>query len=156
MNRPPASIQAMQRLLLVSLVLPLLVLAACGGDKKDSAPGTAGADATPGVPLSDEAYLRGLCTGLTRYLETANTAKTKEDIGKELNRYIDDLKKLTPPADAASFHTAYLAYLEGARDDPTKPLATKPPVPEKDVRERLAKKQKDVAECKPPTFLDGE
>lgn len=147
----------MRSSLLIGLVLSVCALGmACGGDSKSSDGGSAsGAEApTPGgPPLDDATYLKVLCTGLTNYLEAANT-KPREGIEKAVKDYIASLEKVNPPEDVKPFHREYLRYLKDALDDPTNLLTRKPPKPEDGVRKRLDEETKKVPECRFPTFLN--
>ena len=117
-------------------------LAACGG-----------ADAP--APLSDEEYLAVLCAGLERYAVAVDTETEAAGIAVAVAAFLDDLRAVAPPPDADGFHAAFIAYLEDALDDPTRPLAVAPPLPADGVRARLAGKERAVPECREPTFLSG-
>lgn len=118
-----------------------LGLAACGAD----AP----------APLSDEEYLAVLCAGLERYAAAVDTETEAAGIAVAVSAFLDDLRAVAPPPDADGFHAAFIAYLEDAVDDPTRPLAVAPPLPAAEVRARLAGKERAVPECREPTFLGG-
>lgn len=122
-------------------VVAALGLAACG------------ADAPP--PLSDEEYLAVLCAGLERYAAAVDTETEAAGIAVAVTAFLDDLRAVAPPPDADGFHAAFIAYLEDAVDDPTRPLAVAPPLPAAEVRARLAGKERAVPECREPTFLGG-
>jgi hypothetical protein len=146
----------------VVLVVGALALAACGGSDNNNgnpspSPGATQQPATPspgGPPLSDEEYLRVFCNGLNDYTNALNTATTTEAIAEVVRAYVAAMRQVTPPADVREFHAAYVKYLEDAVDDPTSLVVTPPPKPADTVRRRLAEKQRDVAECKFPTFLN--
>ena len=121
--------------------LAALGLAACGAD----AP----------APLSDEEYLAVLCAGLERYATAVDTETEAAGIAVAVTAFLDDLRAVAPPPDADRFHAAFIAYLEDAVDDPTRPLAVAPPLPAAEVRARLAGKERAVPECREPTFLGG-
>lgn len=110
-----------------------------------------GADAP--APLSDEEYLAVLCAGLERYAVAVDTETEAAGIAVAVAAFLDDLRAVAPPPDADGFHAAFIAYLEDAVDDPTRPLAVAPPLPPDEVRARLAGKERAVPECREPTFL---
>lgn len=129
-----------RRLALAGIATLGLAAAACGG-----------ADAP--APLPDEEYLAVLCTGLERYATAVDTEAEAAGIAVAVVAFLDDLRAVAPPPDAGGFHAAFIAYLEEAVDDPTRPLAVAPPLPAAEVRARLARLERDVPECREPTFL---
>jgi hypothetical protein len=143
-----------------TLLLGSLLLAACGGDSNNGAtptPGTTSPPTTPGAsgpPLSDEDYLRVFCNGLSDYTNALNTATSADAIAEVVRAYVGAMRLVNPPEDVREFHTAYVKYLEDAVDDPTSLVVTPPPKPSDEVRRRLADKQRNVAECSFPTFLN--
>lgn len=131
------------------------LLVACGGDSKDDATPAATSSVTPsGSPLSDEEYLKVFCTGVTSFREALLT-EPREGLVKVVQDYYDSMKAVFPPPDAATFHQEFLDYLEDALEEPTFLVTRDPPVPEGAVRSRLASAVSSVAECKYPTFLEG-
>ena len=144
---------------LVALVL--LIAAACGGGGGSGGSGgnsSGGAAPSPsvtaaGAPLSDLAYLKTFCTGLTNYQEALVSAKDAQSIGNVIREFSGSMKAVNPPEDLREFHTQFVAYLDAALADPTSLVASAPPLPPESVRARLAGKVKDVPECKYPTFL---
>lgn len=143
-------------ILVAALAVSGFALVACGGDddKDGSQPS---ADTTPaGDPLSDEAYLRVFCTGLTEYQDSLLTAPTADEIGKVVEEYISNLQQVNPPADLRDYHQRYISYLQSAIEDPTALTVGSPPMPDEDVRDRLAQKIPDIAECKYDTFLEAK
>ncbi len=110
-----------------------------------------GADAP--APLTDEEYLAVLCVGQERYAVAAETATEAAGIAVAVVAFLDDLRAVAPPPDLGGFHAAFIAYLEAAVDDPTRPLAVAPPLPAEEVRARLARRARDVSECRDPAFL---
>ena len=131
-----------RRLALAAAASMALAAAACGG-----------ADAP--APATDEAYLAVLCAGLERYAEAVETATDADGIAPAVAALLEALRTVGPPPDADAFHEAFLAYLEEAVDDPTRPLAVAPPLPAEGVRARLAGRERAVPECREPTFLSG-
>lgn len=119
-----------------------LAAMACGGAE------------TP-APATDEAYLAVLCTGLERYAEAVETATDADGLAPAVAALLEGLRAVGPPPDAGEFHENFLAYLEAAVDDPTRPLAVAPPLPAEGVRARLAGRERAVPECREPTFLSG-
>jgi hypothetical protein len=136
-------------------VLALPVLAACGDDDNDK--GASAATQTPsggGVALSDEAYLKVLCTGLVKYQDTILSTTTKaDDIAKVIRDYIASFDGVTPPKGLEKWQQDYTKYLNDAINDPTALVVTPPPMPPDSERDRLASKTSSVPECKYPTFL---
>ena len=137
----------------------LLLAAACGTDKKNSAGSADGAgDASPpaavGAAATDEEYLKVFCTGATRYQEAVNTEKTADGIAKAIKEYVAGMQSIVPPADVKPFHDAYVKHLQDSIGDPTSLLTKKAPLPPDGVRGRLADKATNVVECKFPTFLN--
>ncbi|MGE5595467.1 MAG: hypothetical protein ACM3S1_05465 [Hyphomicrobiales bacterium] len=136
--------------LALALVVPL---AACGGGDDDDN-GEPTASASSGPPLSDEAYLKVFCTGVTNYQEALTTATSEDAIGKVIQDYVSSLRAVNPPEDLREYHAEYIAYLESALEDPTSLTTKPPPLPGDSVRDRLARKVADIEECKYPTFLE--
>jgi hypothetical protein len=130
--------------LLFALVVPLAT--ACGND--------GGSSSKSGV--TDEEYLKVLCTGLSNFSDAVISKTSAADIGQVIKDYIAEMKKVDPPADLAKFHADFVKYLEDAVSDPTSLLTRKPPLPPDDVRKRLASKEPGVSECKNPTFFDTQ
>lgn len=105
--------------------------------------------------VDDEAYLAVLCAGLDRFSDAIQVETEEAGIAAAIEAFIEDLEAVAPPEDLRDFHGAFIAYLEDAVDDPTSPLVVPPPLPEDDVRERLAAKESSVAECREPTFFSN-
>ena len=118
----------------------LTVLAACGGDDSKT-------------EVSDEAYLKVVCTGLTNFSNAIATKTKAEEIARVIKDFIVEMEKVEPPDDVQKFHGEFVKYLEDSVADPTSLLTRKPPLPPDDVRRRLDSKQASVAECKDPTFF---
>ena len=129
-----------RRLALAAAAAIALAATACGGAE------------TP-APATDEAYLAVLCAGLERYAEAVETATDADGIAPAVSALLEALRAVGPPLDADEFHEDFLAYLEAAVDDPTRPLAVAPPLPAEGARARLAGRERAVPECREPTFL---
>jgi len=144
--------------ILVLLAIVGLVTTACGGGDDDATPSAV--SPSPTAPAStaardvtDEEYLAVICSGLDGFWFALNNARTVEEIRGTVQDFIANLEVVLPAPDVRPFHTDLLAYLEEAIDEPTQ-LATAPrPLPEESVRERLAGKEEDVAECDDLTFF---
>ncbi|MCC7364035.1 MAG: hypothetical protein IT303_06655 [Dehalococcoidia bacterium] len=134
----------------------LLVAAACGGGDDDETAdgGDGGGDSqATGTPLSDTEYLKTLCSGLTAYQESVLSTPDPDEIAKVVEDFAADMKAVTPPEDLQDWQAGFVKYLEDAVEEPTSLLTTAPPMPDDDVRQRLANKVPEVPECKYPTFL---
>jgi hypothetical protein len=146
------------RSLLASLAAAALFLAACGGGGgSNSTPTptpTSEAPTPAGPPLSDEEYLRVFCTGVTNYREALNT-EPREGLVRVVEEYVASMRAVSPPADIAEFHAAFIRYLEDAVAEPTALITRQPPLPPDEARSRLADKARSIDECRYPTFLDG-
>lgn len=135
----------MRTVLLTLLALPLLLFAACGDGGDDPKP--------TGNELTDEQYLAAICSGTSKFTE-ALLSKTKvEDIAAVIKEFSAEMKKLNPPADLKSYNEQFVKYLDDAVGDPTSLVTRNPPLPSKDVRDRLAAKESSVIECKDGTFF---
>ena len=127
--------------------LALLLLAAACGSGDDAAP-------TPSGPaLSDEQYLKVVCTGLTNFSDALLTRTKAEDIAGVIQEYIRQLQAVNPPGDLQKFHADFVKYLQDSVKDPTSLITRKPPMPADDIRRRVAAKERNVPECKNPTFF---
>ncbi len=111
-------------------------------------------DASP-TDVDDEAYLAVLCAGLDRFSDAIQVETEEAGIAAAIEAFIEDLEAVAPPQDLSDFHAAFIEYLEDAVDDPTSPLVVAPPLPEDDVRERLAGKERSVEACREPTFFSN-
>ena len=127
--------------LALSAVLGLLVLA-CD-------------DGPPPSAVDDEGYLAVMCANLDRFSDAILVETEEAGIAAVIEDFIDELEAVAPPADLRDFHGAFIEYLEDAVDDPTSPLVLPPPLPDDDVRERLAAKERSVEECREPTFFSN-
>jgi hypothetical protein len=146
-------------LLAVPLAAAGMLFGACGGDGDDESGQDGGGSVTTtaapgGAAVSDEEYLRRFCSGVTEYREALNT-EPREGLVRVVEDYLASMEGVTPPADLVEFHAAFLDYLREAVEEPTQLITREPPVPPDGVRERLAEKTDDIAECKYPTFLDA-
>ena len=127
--------------LVIAALLGLLILACDDGPPPD--------------PVADEEYLAVMCVNLDRFSDAVMEATAEADIAEVIEDFIEALEAVEPPADLRDFHEAFIEYLEEAVDDPTSPLVLAPPLPDDDVRERLADKERSVEECREPTFFNG-
>lgn len=109
--------------------------------------------AAEGVPATDEQYLAAICTHLERLTDALVSPRTADEVRAAIQRFADDLRRLTPPADLIDFHRKFIAYLDSAVERPLDVLTRRPPLPEESVRRRLAAKELSVAECRRPTFF---
>jgi hypothetical protein len=140
---------------LVSCVLSALLFTACGGGEGNgNGTATRPRAATPSGPaVSDEAYLKVICTGLVTYQDSLLAAKDVDAIRKVITDYAESMEAINPPEDLQTYHADFIKYLRDSEKDPTSPVTTSPPRPENAARERLAGKVTSVPECKYPTFL---
>ena len=137
------------RLLFAALVCFPLVLAACGGNGDDE-----DGDSFPtpsGPPLGDTEYVQALCDGIKTWNDATLTKSTADELRTVLDQFVKDMKAVNPPADARSFHSGFVKYLEDARSDPTLLITTEPALPEQSVRDRLAAAERN-ATCVAPVF----
>lgn len=140
-------------------------LVACGGDDgaeddpiptntlaagETAAPTPGG---TPVGPLTDEEYLAVVCSGLEEYTAAVLRERTVEGLSAVVQDYVASLQGVLPPADLEDFHSRFIDYLLAAIESPTDLLAIPRPLPEEDVRERLAGKEDDVPECADARFF---
>ena len=134
------------------LLLPLafVLAAACGGDSKSS-----GTPTTSGPTISDEEYLRAVCTGVTQFSDALVSKSSVAEITKVVRDFSASMKNLNPPADLQKYNADFTKYLDDAANDPTSLVTKKPPVPADSVRQRLASRESNVPECKAPTFFDA-
>ena len=144
---------------LLALVLALSFLAiSCGGGSSDpdGGSGSNGGEPSPTVvsrAVADEEYLAVMCTGLERFSTAIATETTAAGISAVIVEFTGELEAIDPPTDVVPFHEAFIAFLEEAVDDPTRPLVVAPPLPSDEVRDRLGAKERGVAECREPTFF---
>jgi len=128
---------------LVLFLLPTVV--ACGADTDSGAK----------TGVSDEEYLKVICTGLSNFTDALLSKTTAAEIGQVIKDYIAEMKKVDPPSDVKKFHDDFVKYLEDSLSEPTSLVTRKPPLPSESVRKRLAAKEPGVPECKSPTFFDA-
>jgi hypothetical protein len=128
--------------LLTLFILPMAI--ACGGDSNSGAK----------TGVSDEEYLKVICTGLSNFSNALLSKTTAAEIGLVIKDYIAEMKKVDPPSDVKKFHQDFVKYLEDSLSEPTSLVTRKPPLPSDSVRKRLAAKEPGVAECKSPTFFN--
>ncbi len=112
-------------------------------------------DDPPPSAVDDEGYLAVMCANLDRFSDAILVETEEAGIAAVIEDFIDELEAVDPPADLRDFHEAFIEYLEEAVDDPTSPLVLPPPLPDDDVRERLAGKERSVEECREPTFFSN-
>ena len=110
-------------------------------------------DDPPPSAVDDEGYLAVMCANLDRFSDAILVETEEAGIAAVIEAFIEELRAVDPPADLREFHDAFIDYLEEAVDDPTSPLVLSPPLPDDDVRERLAGKERSVDECREPTFF---
>ena len=110
-------------------------------------------DDPPPSAVDDEGYLAVMCANLDRFSDAILVETEEAGIAAVIEAFIEELRAVEPPADLREFHDAFIDYLEAAVDDPTSPLVLSPPLPDDDVRERLAGKERSVDECREPTFF---
>jgi hypothetical protein len=145
----------MTKLALGAFVMFSVLLIACGGGGGGDDTAPAAAPPTPSA-VDDAAYLAIMCAGLDAFSDAIDTATNVDAIAAVIEDFIAELQAVSPPADIAEFHEAFTNYLIEALDDPTSPLIVPPPLPDDDVRERLADLEDDVAACKSPTFFQPD
>ncbi len=128
--------------------LPVLLLAALLGLLALSCD-----DEPPPDPVADEEYLAVMCVNLDRFSDAVMVETEEAGIAAVIETFIEELEAVEPPDDLRDFHEAFIEYLEDAVDDPTSPLVLAPPLPDDDVRERLAERERSVEQCREPTFF---
>ena len=104
-------------------------------------------------PVADEEYLAVMCVNLDRFSDAVMVETEEAGIAAVIETFIEELEAVEPPDDLRDFHEAFIEYLEDAVDDPTSPLVLAPPLPDDDVRERLAERERSVEQCREPTFF---
>jgi len=134
------------------LAVAALAVAACGGDSAEPAPTATHVPGSSG-PVSDEAYLEIICTGLADYTAALLTVSTVDELRDVVRGYIASLEVVAPPTDLSGFHTDFVAYLRAALEDPTSLTAAPRPLPPDDVRDRLAKLESSVEACSDTTYF---
>ena len=138
-------------LLLVALFAPLLVLlAGCSGGSNAKATST-----TSGPGVTDQEYLKAICTGIQQFSDALISAKNADAISTVVKNFSASMKQINPPPDLRQFNTDFTKYLDDAVNDPTSLVTTKPPLPPNSVRQRLASEETSVPECKSSTFFDA-
>ena len=133
------------------VALAVLALSACGGGGGNVSI-TSGRD-TATTPLSDAAYLKVFCTGLSNYQDALLSAKSADAISKVVVDYADAMDKVEPPEDIQTFHKDFVKYLRDSVKEPTSLTTRTPPRPASAQRERLAARVNEIPECRYPTFL---
>jgi hypothetical protein len=129
------------------VVLGLLATlnAACSGES--------GAEANAPEGVSDKEYLAVLCGGLEQFSDALIANDGADELQKVIQAYIGQLQAVTPPRDVSKFHAEYIKFLTEAKAEPMLLAAGEPPLPPAKVRQRFTNEQRDVAECKSPTFF---
>lgn len=121
------------------------IMASCGGGSAHPTPS--------GPALSDQEYLKVVCTGLSNF-STALLTKTKpEDLAQVIKDYIASLQKVQPPAGVEQFQQDFIKYLQDSIADPTSLVTKPPPLPSSAVRQRLASVEIQTPECKDAKFF---
>lgn len=126
------------------LPVAVAVAVACGGNNPSKPPANA---------ISDEAYLKAICSGSSRFSEALLTKTKPEEIGQVIKDFSATMKALTPPADLKDYNQQFTKYLDDAVADPTSLVTRNPPLPAQSVRDRLAAKESSVPECAAGTFF---
>ena len=127
-------------------------LVACGGGGDATTTPTAG-----GPVLTDEEYLKAICTGTKNFSDALISKTTAAGIGEVVSDFKTQMASLNPPADLKDFNAEFVKYLEDSLKDPTSLLTRKPPAPPSKVRDRLVSKEANVAECHgQETFFDAQ
>ncbi len=134
------------RTFFVAALLPLALAfaVACGGD--DAPKPSANA-------VTDEAYLKAICSGSSKFSEALLTKTKPEEIGQVIKDFSATMKALTPPDDLKEYNQQFAKYLDDAVADPTSLVTRNPPLPKQDIRDRLSAKESSVPECKDGTFF---
>jgi hypothetical protein len=127
-------------------------LAACGGGNASSK-----TPASNGPVLSDEAYLKAICTGTKNFSDALISKTTAAGIGEVVSGFKSEMQSLNPPTDLQDFNTQFVKYLDDSLKDPTSLLTRKPPAPPSKARDRLVSKETNVPECHgQETFFDAQ
>lgn len=134
------------RTLFVYALLPLAIAlaVACGGED---------APKTPPNAVTDEAYLKAICSGSANFSDALLTKTKPEEIGQVIKAFSASMKALTPPDDLKDYNQQFTKYLDDAVADPTSLVTRTPPLPKQSIRDRLAAKESSVPECKNGTFF---
>ncbi|MEX0784631.1 MAG: hypothetical protein WD557_18505 [Dehalococcoidia bacterium] len=148
----------MRALLPAAAILTSLLVAACGGgDNDDDA--TPGADEpfmdTSSAQLSDTDYVAALCDSIEEWVDAVNSKSTVDELRAARDKLEADARALHPPEGAADFQRAYVGYLQNAESEPTILITQPPPLPEGDLRARLAAVE-PAASCEYPLFARSE
>ncbi|MEP7216408.1 MAG: hypothetical protein ABI782_09150 [Anaerolineaceae bacterium] len=123
---------------------PVSLAVACGGDDAPTV--------TPNA-VSDEAYLKAICSGSAAFSDALLTKTKAEEIGQVIKAFSASMKALTPPDDLKDYNTQFTKYLDDAVADPTSLVTRTPPLPKQEIRDRLSAKESSVPECKDGTFF---
>lgn len=134
------------RTLFVAALLPLsvaLAVACGGGDAPKASPNA----------VTDEAYLKAICSGSATFSDALLTKTKPDEIGQVIKAFSASMKALTPPDDLTDYNLQFTKYLDDAVADPTSLVTRTPPLPKQSIRDRLAAKESSVPECKDGTFF---
>lgn len=134
------------RTLFVTALLPFAFAfaVACGGDDAPKPSGTA---------VTDEAYLKAICSGSSKFSEALLTKTKPAEIGQVIKDFSASMKAITPPDDLKTYNEQFTKYLDDAVADPTSLVTRTPPLPSQSIRDRLAAKESSVPECADGTFF---
>lgn len=144
---------------ILALAATAVLLAGCGGggdDDKDPSPlATEQPFMDTSAPqLDDTEYVAALCDGIETYMEAVNN-RGEEELREVRATMEANARALHPPEGAEEFQRDYVAYLESAESDPTLLLVTDPPLPQGELRTRLASAEADAG-CEIPLFTRGD
>lgn len=129
------------------------LIAACGNEDDAEPLPTPRVDPGEVRAVSDEEYLAIICTGLEEFSSALIRADSPEEIIEVVQAYIDSLVVVEPPEDVQPFHNRFVGYLDESLEDPGQLVMRPRPLPEDDVRERLAEVERDVDECQDLVFF---
>lgn len=146
------------RALVPVAVLGSLLLAACGGggDDDDTTPDAGEPFMDTSVPqLNDTEYVAALCDSIEEWVDAVNTRGTVEELQEARDKLEADTRALHPPEGAEDFQRDYVQYLDNAESVPTILVTQSPPLPDGELRTRLADAEADAG-CEFPLFTRGE
>jgi hypothetical protein len=88
-------------------------------------------------------------------VDAVNSKGTLEELKAARDKLEADTRSLHPPEGAEDFQRDYVQYLGNAKSDPTLLITQAPPLPEGDLRARLASAEFEAG-CEFPLFARGE